>query len=160
MTVTRLTNRTAQMRRLLAAALAALFLLGSVAVGSTVSARSFQPPARTTVQAQRVAHAVTVGHKKKKKHHKKAAVVKDSYPLACVGKADAASGDWSGAENQYEAAESATKNFSAVSAFATLGLDAAAVALDQLSSSSTTTDVTNYNQDLSAYASYFKGCPS
>jgi hypothetical protein len=41
--------------------------------------------------------------------------------LACVAEKDAAAGDWSGAERQYTAAESATNNFSAVTAFLELG---------------------------------------
>jgi hypothetical protein len=146
--------------RLFAAAMAALFALGMFSVGSTVSARTIQMPARVSVQAQHVSNAVTVGHKKKKKKakKKKAKVVKAAYPLACVAKADGATGDWSGAESQYGAAESATKNLSAVSAFMSLALDAASVAMDQADGSSTTTAITNYNQDVAAYASYFKGC--
>ncbi len=146
------------MKRLLVAALAATLTFGSVAVASSANART---PARATVHAQRVAHAVTVGKKKKKKKkkHKKPAVVKASFPLACVAEADGVAGDWTGAESQYEAAESAAaKNLSAALAFASLGSDAGLIALDQLDGSSTTTDVTNYNQDVSAYKSYFKGC--
>jgi hypothetical protein len=144
--------------RLFAAAMAALFALGMFSVGSTVSARSIQVPARASVQALYVTHAITVAKKKKKAKKKKAKVVKAAYPLACVAKADGATGDWSGAESQYGAAESATKNLSAVSAFMSLALDAASVAMDQADGSSTTTAITNYNQDVAAYASYFKGC--
>jgi hypothetical protein len=58
-------------KRLLTAALAVAALFGSVAVGATVSARSLgATPVRPAVQAQHVAHAVTLGKKKKKKKKK------------------------------------------------------------------------------------------
>lgn len=52
--------------RLFAAAMVALFALGMFSVGSTVSARSIQVPARASVQSPYVAHAITVAKKKKK----------------------------------------------------------------------------------------------
>ena len=58
------------MKRLVTGALAALFVFGTIAVGSGVSARTIQVPMRSSVQASSAAHAITVGHKKKK--HKKA----------------------------------------------------------------------------------------
>jgi Domain of unknown function (DUF4352) len=58
-------------KRLLSAALAATVLVGSAAVVSTKSVRPVAAPPRTTVNAQPVTHAVTVGKKKKKKKKKK-----------------------------------------------------------------------------------------
>jgi hypothetical protein len=53
--------------RLLAAIVAAMLVAGALSFGSTVSARTIKSPARSIVQAQSPAHAVTAGHKKKKK---------------------------------------------------------------------------------------------
>ena len=58
------------MIRLLAAAFAALFLIGTVAMGSGASARTAQVPAGSSIHSLS-AHAITVGHKKKKKKKKK-----------------------------------------------------------------------------------------
>jgi hypothetical protein len=58
-------------RRLLAAVFAGLLLLGTVAIGSDVSARTVQLPTRSSVHSTAGAHAITVGHKKKKKKKKK-----------------------------------------------------------------------------------------
>jgi hypothetical protein len=58
--------------RLFAAAMAVFFALGMFSVGSTVSARSIQVPARASVQAPYVTHAITVAKKKKKAKKKKA----------------------------------------------------------------------------------------
>ncbi|MGA8206870.1 MAG: hypothetical protein WB867_02400 [Candidatus Dormiibacterota bacterium] len=58
------------MTRLLAAAFAVLFLVGTAAIGSGASAGTIQLPARPSVHSFS-AHAVTVGHKKKKKKKKK-----------------------------------------------------------------------------------------
>src|ERR1035437_1162333 len=56
--------------RLLATMVAAMFVAGALFLGSGVSARTIQLPARVSVQAQHVTNAVTVGHKKKKKKKK------------------------------------------------------------------------------------------
>ena len=59
-----------RVKRLLAAAFAVLFLVGTVAIGSGASARTMQAPARSSIHSLS-AHAITVGHKKKKKKKKK-----------------------------------------------------------------------------------------
>jgi hypothetical protein len=60
--------------RLFAAAMAALFALGMFSVGSTVSARSIQVPARASVQAPYVTHATTVAEKKTAKERNQKAI--------------------------------------------------------------------------------------
>ena len=69
------------MKRLVTVALAALFVFGTIAVGSGVSARTIQVPMRSSVQASSAAHAITVGHKKKK--HKKAKVANTANFNSC-----------------------------------------------------------------------------
>lgn len=79
------------MKRLVTVALAALFVFGTIAVGSGVSARTIQVPMRSSVQASSAAHAITVGHKKKK--HKKAKVANTANFNSCsvVTQAESAS---------------------------------------------------------------------
>ena len=77
-------------------ALAALFVLGTIAVGSGVSARTIQAPTRSSVQAPSAAHVIVVSHKKKKrrsKRHKKAKVANTANFNSCsvVTQAEAAS---------------------------------------------------------------------
>ena len=82
------------MKRLVTVALAALFVFGTIAVGSGVSARTIQAPMRSSVQASSAAHAITVGHKKKKaKKHKKAKVANTANFNSCsvVTQAESAS---------------------------------------------------------------------
>jgi hypothetical protein len=108
-----------------------------------------------------VAHAVTVGHKKKKKKHHKAAKVWIN-TAACSGEAAATAGSWSVAQQNFLLAEEeTTKNLGASTVFASLGLDAASVALDQLDGSIPTLtahDVSTYQHDLKQGAQWFKGC--
>jgi len=58
------------LKRLLATAFAGLFLIGTVAMASGVSARTIQTPARPSIHTLST-HAIAVGHKKKKKKKKK-----------------------------------------------------------------------------------------
>jgi hypothetical protein len=76
--------------------MAALFAVGMVSIGSTVSARSIQVPVRPSVQAPYVAHAIMVAHKKKAKKakkHKKTKVANTANFNSCsvVKQAEAAS---------------------------------------------------------------------
>jgi hypothetical protein len=146
--------------RLLASVVAAMFVAGALFLGSGVSARTIQMPVGSSVQAQHVAHAVTVGHKKRK-HHKAATVwIKTA---ACAGEAAATAGSWSVAQQNFLLAEETTKNLGATTVFASLGLDAASVALDQLSGSIPTLtahDIATYQHDLKQGKQWFKGCPS
>ncbi len=77
------------MRRLLAAVSAGLLLLGTVAIGSGVSAKTVHLATRSSVHSAAPAHVITVGHKKKKKKHKKGTANFDS--CSVVTQAEAAS---------------------------------------------------------------------
>ena len=66
-------DRGDRVRQLVTVAVAAVFVVGAIAVGSGVSARTSQVPVRTSAQAQHAVQFITVSHKKKKakkKHHK------------------------------------------------------------------------------------------
>jgi hypothetical protein len=80
-------------RRLLAALLAGLFLVGAVAISSGVSAGTIQRGTGVSARSTTGAHAITVGHKKKKKKkskkHKKSTANFDS--CSVVTQAEAAS---------------------------------------------------------------------
>lgn len=144
--------------RLLTAIVAAMFVAGALSFGSTVSARTIQMPAGSSVQAQHVAHAVTVGHKKKK-HHKAAKVWINT--AACAGEAAATAGSWSVDQQNFLLAEETTKNLGASTVFASLGFDVASVALDQLDGSIPTLtahDIATYQHDLKKGKQWFKGC--
>jgi hypothetical protein len=100
-----------------------------------------------------------VGHKKK--HHKAAKVWINT--AACAGAAAAAAGSWSVAQQNFLLAEETTKNLGATTVFASLGLDAASVALDQLDGSIATLtahDISTYQHDLKKGKQWFKGCAS
>lgn len=79
------------MRRLLTAALAVLFLFGTIAIASGVSARTIQVPMRTSLHSSSPAHAITVGHKKKKKKKHKKASTANFDSCSVVTQAEAAS---------------------------------------------------------------------
>lgn len=82
------------MSRLLAAAFAVLFLIGTVAIGSGASARAMQAPARTSIHSLS-AQAITVGHKKKrkkKKHKKSSSTNFDSCSVVTQAEAESAIG--------------------------------------------------------------------
>ncbi|MGB6771287.1 MAG: hypothetical protein WBF51_04705 [Candidatus Dormiibacterota bacterium] len=82
------------MSRLMAAAFALLFLIGTVALGSGASARTMQAPARSSIHSLS-AHAIAVGHKKKKKKkkHKKSTPTKfDSCSVVTQAQAASAIG--------------------------------------------------------------------
>ncbi|MGH7641819.1 MAG: hypothetical protein ACRENX_02190 [Candidatus Dormibacteria bacterium] len=140
-----------------------ILLLASIAGAAFVS-WGRNTPTSASFHTERSGRATTVmavqaGHKKKHKKHKKHKVVKAAYPAACAAKADAATGSWSSAESEYAVAETeAVKNLGAVAVFASLGLDAGAVALDQVDGTTTTSDIATYNRDLTAGKQWFKGC--
>jgi len=146
----------------LASVVAAMFVAGALFLSSGVSARTIRMPSGPSLQAQQVAQAVTVGgNRKKKKRHKAAKVWVNT--AACAGEAAATAGSWSVAQQNFLLAEETTKNLGATTVFASLGLDSASVALDQLSGSIATLtahDIATYQHDLKQGKQWFKGCPS
>jgi hypothetical protein len=143
--------------RLLTTIVAAMFVAGALFLSSGVGARTIAMPERSSVQAQQVARAVTVGHKKK--HHKAAKVWMNT--AACAGEAAATAGQSSVAQQNFLLAEDTTKNLGATVVFTSLGLDAASVALDQLDDSIpalTAHDISTYQHDLKQGKQWFKGC--
>jgi hypothetical protein len=145
--------------RLLTTIVVVMFVDAALFLGSVVDARTIAMPARPSVRAQHVAHAVTVGHKKK--HHKVAEVWINT--AACAGEAAATAGNWSTAQQEYLLAEKTTKNLGASTVFASLGLDIGSVVLDQATGSIpalTAHDISTYQHDLKQGKQWFKGCPS
>ncbi|HVC23731.1 MAG TPA: hypothetical protein VNH82_09950 [Candidatus Dormibacteraeota bacterium] len=113
---------------------------------------------RSSNQVEHVAHAITVSHQKKK-HPKTVKVWRNQ--AACAGEAAAAAGNWTTAQQEFLLAEETTKNLGASTVFTSLGLDVAAVALDQADGSIpalTAHDISTYQHDLKKGKQWFKGC--
>ncbi|MGC2191396.1 MAG: hypothetical protein WA751_03570 [Candidatus Dormiibacterota bacterium] len=147
------------MQRPVTAFLATLLLAATMALSSTLSASTLPRPPRSAWQPAGVTQAVPLGHKHKKKSKKKAATATAVYPLACVAKSDAARGDWNAAEREYGTAESKeVSDLTVATAFASLGIDAGLVALDQADGTSSTANLATYHLAVVTYAVYFRGC--
>ncbi|MGA2873434.1 MAG: hypothetical protein ABSF27_07620 [Candidatus Dormibacteria bacterium] len=69
--------------RLVAAVMAALFAVGMMSIGSTVSAGFVQVSTRPSAQTPAVAHAIMLGHKKKARKRRKAKVTNTANFNSC-----------------------------------------------------------------------------